>query len=534
MLLNFIVPAYTLLLTVSSLSLQLPRSTVLLLCSASLFIICEYFKDKLPFRELWQIFLLALFHWFSQLNWCMPMYCFLAGRYYYCNPQHKLAHIRFYFYVAVYSSVRLSFSEWNLRSLLILVVDFFISAVLAHICGHFFTTERQKQQLNHEKDHLSTHDGLTGLMNFEAYHNRLEELLLKEDMLVLVHIDCTDLKSMNNAQGFQGGNRVLKQIADLLKIVFSDEALMIARYGGDEFALVLKTEDPAQTAVRLSDVLNSELPRLIGIQLTYGYAVYPDDARAKDDLILVAEKNLFSMKREIWLKREEHMFRAEKLKVVGELASGMAHEIRNPLTTIKGFLQISSANGYIVEPWYDLIMDEITRMSELTAEFLQFSKPHATQFKVQSLNDCIQRVISLMESESTRLGHKIQFQHEPSPVYVLMDQDKMVQLLLNLVKNAFEAMNDEGEVTIRLYHADNHAVVEVQDTGKGIPESELDKVFHPFYTTKEHGTGLGLSICHKIVQDHGGTIELESTSSAGTNFRITLPLASQQHNVLPK
>jgi signal transduction histidine kinase len=216
------------------------------------------------------------------------------------------------------------------------------------------------------------------------------------------------------------------------------------------------------------------------------------------------------------------------LRVVGELASGMAHEIRNPLTTVKGFLQISKANGYNIENWYGLIMDEINRMSDLTAEFLQFSKPHATQFQIHSLHECILRVIFLTESEATRLGHQIRYQHTEEPINVIMDQDKMVQLLLNLVKNAYEAMEENGIVNLRLISHNQQAILEVEDNGQGIPAEQLESIFHPFFTTKESGTGLGLSICHKIVQDHLGTMEVLSTHQKGTKFTISFPLVSEE------
>jgi diguanylate cyclase (GGDEF)-like protein len=339
-------------------------------------------------------------------------------------------------------------------------------------------------------------------------------------------MDCKDLKSLNSTNGFNGVNRILKQAAQLLRIMFP-EALVISRYGGDEFAIVLETNDMEQAKSSISLLLASEFPKLTGIEINYGLAFYPQDGITKDDLIFNAERTLYNMKRESWLKREEHMLRSEKLRVVGELASGMAHEIRNPLTTIKGFLQLSKADNFNIRPWYDLIMDEIKRMSMLTAEFLQFSKPHATQFKVHSIQECIHRVISLLDSESSRLGHQIEFQTLPEPVYMLMDQDKMLQLLLNLIKNAFEAMSDQGYVRIKLVPTEEHAVIEISDTGKGIPESELDQIFLPFYTTKDSGTGLGLSICHKIVQDHEGTMEVESEVGKGTKFIITVPTAAQ-------
>lgn len=227
------------------------------------------------------------------------------------------------------------------------------------------------------------------------------------------------------------------------------------------------------------------------------------------------------MKREVWLKREEHMLRSEKLRLVGELAAGMAHEIRNPLTTVRGFLQIAKESRYNIEPWYDVLMEEITRVSELTGEFLQFSKPHAMNFRIQPLRDCVQRVVSLMESEAILLGHQLQLEWDPT-VQILMDKDKIVQVLVNLVKNAFEAMETQGTVSIRVSRDNGNACLTVSDTGPGIPEGHLEQIFHPFFTTKKNGTGLGLAICQKIIQDHGGIIEIESTSQ-GTAFHISFP-----------
>ncbi|MFD0697259.1 ATP-binding protein [Paenibacillus sp. GCM10027628] len=375
---------------------------------------------------------------------------------------------------------------------------------------------------------LSKQDSLTGLYNYEECHHRLKQLIEEKQGLVLILIDCTDLKSMNTTRGFQAGNLILKQIAELLKILFSD-ALFISRYGGDEFAVVMplaKDNQPSSISYKLQ--LDSELPKLTGIQITYGIAAYPSEGLTKDDLILLAEHNLFMKKRETWLKREEHMLRSEKLRVVGELASGMAHEIRNPLTTVRGFLQISKANGYNIENWYSMIMDEIDRMSDLTAEFLQFSKPHSTQFRVHSLHECVLKIISLMESEATRLGHEIHYSESFKPIFMLMDQDKMIQLLLNLVKNACEAMEESGIIQIKLSRDQKNATLIIEDNGPGISTDLLEKIFHPFYTTKESGTGLGLSICHKIVQDHQGTLEVESEPGRGARFIIMFPLATEE------
>ncbi|WP_187273849.1 GGDEF domain-containing protein [Paenibacillus sp. N3.4] len=256
------------------------------------------------------------------------------------------------------------------------MLDFTVIAVVTTTTR---LTMRQSEMLRKEKELLSQKDLLTGLYNYEESHRRLEQLIQQDQHLIVILIDCTDLKSMNTTRGFQAGNFILKQMADLLQILFK-EAFFISRYGGDEFAVVIPLYPNNQTTASYKQKLDSELPKLTGIQITYGIACYPFDGQTKDDLILLVEHNLFMKKRDSWLKREEHMHRSEKLRVVGELASGMAHEIRNPLTTVRGFLQISKENGYNIENWYSMIMDEIDRMSHLTGEFLQFSKPHSNHF----------------------------------------------------------------------------------------------------------------------------------------------------------
>lgn len=507
----------------SSLYFQQTESPLLLIGLTLSYMLAHLARKFIPLSQVIQLAVLIPFHIVSATEWCLPLYLLHMSIIFYKVPSLVSAlsynvgiMLAFSFSVLTYSTI----TFYTIADIVFKASSCLLMAYLFRKYMH--AIEQQKQRLTNEKLHLSTHDSLTGLCNFQEFHRQMGIFMDQKEAIMLVLIDCKNLKSLNTTNGFQGVNKILKQAAELLCIMFPDASL-IARYGGDEFAIVIEPTDMKRTIHTTTQLLASEFPKLTGIEINFGMACYPEDGLHKDDLILVAEHNLYLMKRESWLKREEHMLRSEKLRVVGELASGMAHEIRNPLTTVKGFLQLSRAGNYNVEPWYDLIMDEINRMSMLTAEFLQFSKPHVTQFKIQSIDCCITRVISLLDSEVTRLGHQIYFEDEGNEACMLMDQDKMLQLLLNLVKNALEAMSEQGVVHIRLYVQNQHAVIEVTDTGKGIPESELDQIFIPFYTTKESGTGLGLSICHKIVQDHEGTIEVESVPDMGTKFTITLP-----------
>ncbi|MZQ81758.1 diguanylate cyclase [Paenibacillus sp. 5J-6] len=467
---------------------------------------------------------IGLIHYIGHLNLLLPLYILTLFYDIYTEENRKKSWVLAASYALIFlSNVYLIKGIYDL--LWIYVVECLLHfTTVALLTKATYSTLKQADRLKKERYLFSQQDSLTGLYNYEESHRRLEQLIRQKQGLVLILIDCTDLKAMNTSRGFQAGNFILKQMAELLQILFKD-ALFIARYGGDEFAVVmpLVADQSANSSLKLK--LDSELPKLTGIQITYGIASYPLDGLTKDDLILLAENNLFTKKRESWLNREEHMLRSDKLRVIGELASGMAHEIRNPLTTVKGFLQISKANGYNIENWYSLIMEEIDRMSDLTGEFLQFSKPHSIDFRVYSLHECVLKVIALMESEATRFGHQIHYKEAVDPLLVLMDQDKMIQLLLNIVKNACEAMEENGVVHMQLTSDAKNVTVVIADNGPGIPGEQLEKIFHPFFTTKESGTGLGLSICYKIVQDHQGTLEVESELGTGTRFIITFPLA---------
>ncbi|MDF2962890.1 MAG: signal transduction histidine kinase [Paenibacillus sp.] len=522
---NWILFVYTSVVCASSILFEQTSSPALLIIIAFLYIAVHFGEKRIAAATAFQMSLLIAFHWYSQMDWCLPLYLAQMGKQFYKIRNINSASAVSLLYTITYALISFTYMPYSVYGMITILFSSFSCLIFAILFYRYiYVMEDQTQLLDSEKKHLSTHDALTGLYNYEECHRQLTQLVEARKSIVVVLIDCKDLKSLNTINGFNGVNRILKQAAQLLRIMFP-EALIISRYGGDEFAIVLASNDTQQAMNMISQQLAMEFPKLTGIEINYGMAFYPHDGLSKDDLIFIAERNLYTMKRESWLKREEHMLRSEKLRVVGELASGMAHEIRNPLTTIKGFLQLSKADNFNVGPWYELIMDEITRMSMLTAEFLQFSKPHATQFKIHPIQPCIQRVISLLDSETSRLGHQIHFDTEVQPVYMLMDQDKMLQLLLNLIKNAFEAMPDQGSVNIRLYINGKNAVMEIADTGGGIPETELDKIFLPFYTTKDSGTGLGLSICHKIVQDHEGTMEVESVMGKGTKFIITVPLA---------
>lgn len=502
-----------------------------ILLASACFIGSILLENRAKYMKGTQILFLALFHLAAQINWCHPLYLILTAREYHRTRNINRSIWVAVFYFVLYSSIRLSYSPKNTYDLLVTIADLFSSLFVIFFIFLFLQMDKQKRDLEEETRRLVSQDALTGLINFTEFHKQLEKLTKTGERFALFLLDCHDLKSINFEQGYSGGNQFLMKLAACLQRVFP-EALLIARCGGDDFALVVPLRHSGKKEAAYKELLDSEVAKQLGLPLIYGDAVYPEEGQTRDEIISAAERKLFLVKRELWLKREENMLRAEKLRVVGELAAGMAHEIRNPMTTVKGFLQISKENSYNIQPYYELLMMEVTRVSELTSELLQFSKPHAGDVRIIHLQESIQRAVSLAESEANFYSHLICYEPNAEELYVRMDRDKLVQVLLNLIKNAFDAMPIPGTVTITAIRSEDECVIEVSDTGKGMTKEELTQIFNPFFTTKETGTGLGLSICHKIMNDHGGSIEVSSREQHGTVFRLALPLASVTQEVL--
>lgn len=237
------------------------------------------------------------------------------------------------------------------------------------------------------------------------------------------------------------------------------------------------------------------------------------------------------LEKEERLKTEALLMKTEKLSLVGELAAGVAHEIRNPLTSLKGFLQLMSERdpSSVDAQFYDIMLSEIDRINFISGELLLLAKPQAHSFTKVDLNEVCHQVLSLFETEANL--HNVQFDYKnqlfgSSAAMVVGDPNQIKQVLVNVVKNAMEAMDKGGKVKIRLeLKGENHFCLKIQDFGKGMPKDRLDKLGEPFYTTKEKGTGLGLMVSFRIIEAHNGSIEVESELNKGTTVRVSLPKA---------
>jgi len=226
---------------------------------------------------------------------------------------------------------------------------------------------------------------------------------------------------------------------------------------------------------------------------------------------------------------------SNRLATIGQIAAGTAHEIRNPLTSIRGFLQVIGhklkENGQQKEHGYiDIMLKEINRINSLVSEFLLLSKPRLVARRTSTimLHEAIDEILPIVQSEATLHNIELQFHQEvEGSLLIEADSELIKQIFLNLCKNAIEAMISDAILSIRVSQDEfsQYAVVEIADQGPGIPRCLIDKVFDPFYTTKENGTGLGLPICKQILRELNGKMEVHSDEQ-GTTFYIYLPLAT--------
>ncbi|KIY20950.1 PAS domain S-box protein [Mesobacillus subterraneus] len=229
-------------------------------------------------------------------------------------------------------------------------------------------------------------------------------------------------------------------------------------------------------------------------------------------------------------KSEEMLHRQDKLAAVGQLAAGVAHEIRNPLTSMKGyaeFLQLDETDPQRQE-FIEIILDEIDRVNNIVEEFMVLAKPKAVELETKNIIPIVQNVVSMLTFEARKRKVKLEMDAPEAGIEIECDENRLKQVFLNFIKNGIEAMPDGGQLIVKMEIQDDNVVISIKDTGVGIAPEILKKIGEPFYTTKKNGNGLGLMVSFKIVESHQGKVYIESEQNKGTTFKILLPVKNIQ------
>lgn len=227
-------------------------------------------------------------------------------------------------------------------------------------------------------------------------------------------------------------------------------------------------------------------------------------------------------------RMEELMRRSEKLNTVGQLAAGVAHEIRNPLTTLRGFLQLQEQSKKLNLDHVRVMLSELERINLIVGEFLILAKPQAVKFKYRDIRDIISEVSVFMSSEALMHNVTIKDNYTEDDCRIPCEENQLKQVFINLLKNAIEAMPQGGQIHIVISRLATHVSVQITDEGIGMDEETLKRIGDPFFTVKENGTGLGIMVSQKIIQSHQGLMELSSQVNVGTTVRVLLPLQEER------
>jgi signal transduction histidine kinase len=263
------------------------------------------------------------------------------------------------------------------------------------------------------------------------------------------------------------------------------------------------------------------------LNVTVNFANRNDDigdlGRNFNDMV----QQLRESRHEIQRLYRTQMSRAEHLSTMGELAAGLAHEIRNPLAGIAGVMDIVNRDLPESSPARDVVKEvrrEVLRVNRIMSDLLETARPKTAEYRLSDLNATVEHAVLFARQQTLAKPVTLELVKDTELEAVEHDSAQIHQVLLNLLLNSIQAIEGAGVVRVAVDHLDHSATVTVSDNGSGIPPEHLPNIFRPFYTTKGKGTGLGLSLAKRIVEDHGGHIEVTSEVGRGTRFAVTLPV----------
>jgi signal transduction histidine kinase len=293
---------------------------------------------------------------------------------------------------------------------------------------------------------------------------------------------------------------------------------------GKKVSEVLPSEISEKIMCHIDSAITTGKMQMFEYQLIVNKILLDFEARivwAKNDEVLFIVRDITKLK-----QLESSLVRLDRLNTVGEMAAGIAHELRNPMTTVRGFLQMLSkkTETSCFKEQFTLMIDELDRANSIITEYLSLAKNKVVQFEYHNLSSIVESLAPLIQADAAITGKCLKLMMgETSDL--LVDPKEMRQLLLNLTRNGLESMQPGTTLTIKTYQKNDEVFLVVQDQGTGISKEILERLGTPFFTTKDNGTGLGLAICYSIAARHDAVISVE-TSSKGTSFFIRFKVKS--------
>jgi len=231
------------------------------------------------------------------------------------------------------------------------------------------------------------------------------------------------------------------------------------------------------------------------------------------------------------LRLKERLARAERLSSLGEMAAGISHEIRNPLGIIRSSAELLKKKAAKVDPTNtipDIIVEESSRLNSIVTDFINYAKPRSPNFAPCRVAEVIEKNITFLEPQVNQQGYVIQKNYQNSLPEIMADSTMLYQSFLNILINAMQSMPNGGRILVEISSNDHLLTVHFDDEGKGIPPENLEKIWDPFFTTKDMGTGLGLGIVKNIIESHGGSIQIVNRPVHGARVTIELPLKQKK------
>lgn len=308
-------------------------------------------------------------------------------------------------------------------------------------------------------------------------------------------------------------------------------------YIGKKLADLIPDSNRQQVLDKIESVVENQCPQMFELEVLHKNGK-PLIFQSTTLPIIVNEKiaGIICNSRDVTELRqtEERLRRTDKLSVVGELSASVAHEIRNPLTSLKGLVQLLQMEDEKHQLYYQIMIDELNRINHIVSELLLLAKPQQIKYTDADLQVILHDVISLLKTEASLHNIQIELQVQEHPLMIECEPNQLKQLFINVVKNAIEASSSGDVVTITMESFDNNVSVMVKDQGVGISKELLERIGEPFYSSKEKGTGLGMTVSFKIVQSHNGTIKFNSEPEKGTEVLIELPIKHEENVKSPE